>query len=282
MNAETPATLAKRTVPFVEGRFDDFPAEDYHAIEAMSTGGAKKILRSPAHFRLARDTPNEPTDAMEFGTAVHCGVLEPDDFDARICIAPEVNKRTNAGKAEWSYFQQCNEGKIILSADDMARARKCIDAVRMHPAAQRLLEGGQNEVSLFWHDGRYKVPCKCRFDILNYGGGVDLKTTQDASPEGFGRSIAQYLYHAQGAHYNSGAEHILNASLEFFAFIAVESEPPHCVACYTLPTNAMLAGSRLIAEALARYAAALDAGKWPGYPETIQPIQLPRWATRFD
>jgi exodeoxyribonuclease VIII len=111
---------------------------------------------------------------------------------------------------------------------------------------------------------------------------TDIKTCQDASPEAFARSAASYLYHVQAAHYFSAAEHIRGETPRFWAFICVESEPPHSVACYVLPGAAVLAGTQLMSKALERYAAALAAGKWPGYPETIDTLPFPKWALKFD
>lgn len=279
MNA--PTELAVAVPEFAVGAFPDMPAEQYHRIEAMSASGAKKILRSPAHYRLTRDTPNEPTEAMEFGTVVHCGVLEPEQLAERVVRGERFDRRTKDGKAAHAAFQAAHAGKIILDPEAHARALACIEAVHAHPSARRLLDGAQTELSLFWSDGQYRVPCKCRFDGVNHGGGIDLKTTTDASPEAFARSIASFQYHVQAAHYLSGAEHVLDETPAFFAFIAVESEPPHAVACYVLEPNGILAGQRLMAEALARYRDALAAGSWRAYPDTIETLQLPRWATRF-
>jgi hypothetical protein len=289
MNAPDTAALLAGPAPepqtwatFTPGVFEAIPGDEYHAVEAMSASGAKKMLRSPQHYRLNRDQPGQPTDAMQFGTIVHCGVLEPDELDRRVCIAPKVDKRTTAGKLRWAEFVATAIGRIVVDQDDYDRARRCVDAVLAHPSASRLIEGAQRELSLFWLDGEYKVPCKARYDIHSHGGVSELKTTQDASPDGFAKQIANLNYHVQGAHYCSGREHVLNETPAFFAFIAVESEPPHVVACYTLPPVAIQAGRRLMDEALARYRDALAAGKWRGYPETIQAIDLPRWALRFD
>lgn len=267
---------------FAPGVFHDMPGEVYHAIEAMSASGAKKMLRSPRHYRLMRETPNEPTAAMQFGSVVHAGVLEPETLESCVAVLPEVNRRTNAGKAMIADFEALNPGRILLDAAEYARALACIKAVHAHRGASTLLDGGEREVSLFWNDGRYGVPCKARLDIRSHGGITDLKTTQDASPEGFAKQISNLLYHVQGAFYCSASEHALNESPRFFAFIAVESEPPHAVACYALPSNAILAGLHLVNRALERYAAALAAGEWPGYPDTIDMIKLPPYALRFD
>lgn len=267
---------------FLPGVFYGMAGEQYHAIEAMSASGAKKMLQSPMHYKLARTTPNVPSPQMQFGTAVHCGVLEPERFDAAVTCAPTLDKRTKDGKAAWQAFVSCNADKVVLDADAYERANNCISAVRAHPAAAQLLKGALFEVSLFWNDARYGVPCKCRWDLFNHGGVVDLKTTPNAAPAEFARQIINFSYHVQAAHYLSGGEHVRNEAPRFFAFIVVESEPPHAVACYALPGNAILAGAHLMDRALERYAAALAVGEWPGYPDTIEQIQLPAWALKFN
>lgn len=282
MNAPEPGPERAPPPPFVPGVFRDMPAEQYHAVEAMSSSGARSILRSPAHFVLWRTERRDPSAAMQFGTAVHAGVLEPERFDRVVVMAPEFNARTAAGKADRAAFVAANAGRVILSADDFDRARRCVDAIRAHPAARALLDGAECELSLFWRDAQFGVPCKARLDARNHGGIIDLKTTTDASPEEFARSVASWGYHRQAAHYVSGCEHLLDGSPEFFAFIAAESEPPHGVACYSLPGAAILAGAHSMNRALERYAAALAAGEWPGYPSTVESLTLPKWAMRFD
>src|SRR4029077_6204270 len=255
--------------PFVPGVFHEMPSATYHAIEALSSSGCKKLQQSAAHYKAMRDQVSVPSAAMQFGTVCHAGVLEPDTFDQVVAIAPDCDKRTVAGKATWANFYSANEGRIVLSAADHDRARRCVDAVNAHPAARRLLEGSKREVSLFWNDDVYQVPCKVRFDAANHGGLIDLKTCPDASPDSFRKAIANFLYHLQSAFYMKGAEAVLGEWPRFFAFIAVEAEPPHAVACYALPDEAIQVGLRLRAKALERYAEALKTGTWPGYPDTI-------------
>lgn len=274
---------ALQPAEFVPGLFPAMPASVYHGIEAMSASGAKKMLRSPQHYKLMRTQASTPTAAMEFGTVVHAGVLEPETLNDCVAVMPPgINKRTKEGKAVLERFVADNPGKILLDGDDWFRAEACIKAVREHPAAAKLLDGGERELSLFWNDRKHGVPCKSRLDAFNHGGVIDLKTTQDASPEQFARQIASYLYHMQGAFYCSAAEHVMGEAPAFFAFIAVESEPPHAVACYVLPSNAIMAGAHLCSIALTRYAHALATGEWPGYSETIDVITLPAWATKFN
>lgn len=269
---------------FVPGHFPNMPGETYHAIEAMSSGGIKKMIRNAGHYRLMRTVKKPSTEAQIFGTAVHAAVLEPLRFNDLVALAPEINRRTNAGKAMWAECEALNPGKVILDPPDYSRVLACAAAVRRHPAAAYLLDGATFETSLFWNDGKWKVPCKARPDIISRGGMTDLKTIDDASADAFARTVAASanLWHAQAAHYISGAEHVLNSSPEFFAHIAVEDEPPHFVAVYQLPTPAILAGMHIANIALERYQRALESGAWEGYPATMERLPFPRWALRFN
>jgi hypothetical protein len=297
MNDAAPFALTELHKALAPGCYDALPAAAYHAQECMSASGAKKILRSQAHYRLMRTKPNKPTATMEFGTSVHDGALEPHAFASRVLSAPgDAPKRPTSAQLKaknpsletldaieyWRRFDASSAGKIVLSVDEFARARRCIDAVQSHPAAQHFLAGAVIERSLIWRDKLYDVPCKARLDISNHGGVIDLKTTDDASPEAFSKSIGSYEYHLQAWSNFSGSEHVLNATPEFFAFICVESDEPHCVAVYTLGRDSIMAGSRLWDEALSRYRAALDTGRWLGYPETINEINAPRWKLKYD
>lgn len=271
MNAALPSSLVA----------DDMPFADYRAHEALSQSGARKLLRSPAHFVTDRERPAEPTAAMRFGSAVHCAVLESEAFRDRYAKAPKCDNRTTAGRAMHEQFLLNAAGKVALSEDEFETVQSCALAVRDHPGAMRLLQGARVEVSAFWQDRQHDVPCKARFDALSHGGIVDLKTATDASKDAFARSIATYGYDLQAAFYSIGHEHVLDATPEFYALIAVETEPPFAVACYELGSASIMAGMRMAEEALARYAQCRKADRWPGYADTIEPIDTPGWARKF-
>ena len=275
----------------------DLPAQDYFAAEGLSFHGALKLLKTPAHYRFDVEHPKESTPDQIFGQVVHCGVLEPDRFSADVIAAPtdapkrptsvQINAKkpspeTLAAIAFWRDFNAAAEGKIVLPAAEYDRAIRCIQAVRAHPGAARLLAGATTEVSLFWRDAEFGIPCKARIDAMSCGGNIDLKTTNDAGPEGFGIMVARNSWNAQGAHYASGAEHVLNESPRFHALIAVEDEEPHAVAVYVLDVPSLLAGQHLMRIAAERYREARQSGKWKAYPDLIQTLHLPKWALRFD
>jgi hypothetical protein len=66
------------------GLVRDLPAEQYHAIEAMSSTGLRLFARSPWHWK--NRVPVTPTKAMLNGTLAHCAQLEPDAMAARYVV----------------------------------------------------------------------------------------------------------------------------------------------------------------------------------------------------
>ena len=270
MNAPLPVAAA--------GIRYNMPEAEYHALDALGSTDIKRLLRSPAHFRAGRDASSEPTAAQQLGTAIHLAVLEPARFAAETVAAPKFDRRTNAGKAAAAEFEALHAGKALLEPADFDIVRRVADSVHAHPGARELLNGGLSEVSLRWTDPQTGAPCKARIDRYRPDGGiVDLKSAEDASPAGFARAIARYAYAAQAAHYRRGAE-LVAGPVPFFAFIAVEKDPPYAVGVYVLDDAAIDAAFARVAAAYERYMSCVQAGQWPAYSPLIEPITPPAWA----
>lgn len=261
----------------------DMPAERYHAIQAMSAGGLKRMRQSPAHFYGMqldpnRPQPGEPTPAMKNGTLVHCCIFEPAAVDERYVVKPDgMNFSTKDGKA-WRDAQ----AREIVEAEQMASAKAQAAALRRLPEIGALLSDGYGEASAFWIDDETGELCKCRPDWTSPAGDgvilVDGKTCQDASPDGFSRAIWNMDYWLQAAWYSDGFTAATGLRVHGFVFAAVESSWPHAAAAYMLGDDALDKARAENRRLLNLYAECKRAGVWPGYQESIQPIALPAWA----
>ena len=281
--------------PFVPGVFTDLPHDDYLKLDALSSSGIKRLLQSPMHYQYDREHPKEATDSMLIGTALHMAVLEPDRYADSVIVVPDdapkrpTSAQWRAAKPSpasvaamqwWTEFESRAAGKLLLDAEQAAKVEGMAGAVRRHPVHDELLRDGTPETSFLWRDARTELPCKARFDFLrNDGIALDLKSCMDASPEGFVRSVSTFRYHIQNAFYNSAHEHLRDASLRAFIFIAVENIAPYGCACYVLEPNAIMFGASRCDEAILLYAEAKRSGYWRGYSQRINPLTLPRWAT---
>ncbi len=245
------------------------PADEYHAIDAVSNSLITQILRSPAHARAYLTQQREPTKAMEFGTAFHAAILEPLSF-ARTYDVFDGDRRTKAGKEE--YERLTSSGIKLLSADDMATIQGMMQSVHSHVAAAELLREGEAELSVTWTDDATGLPCKCRPDWWIGDTLVDVKTTDDASPEGFARAIAKYGYHRQAAWYLQGT------GAARFKFIAVEKTAPYAVGVYELDALSLNQGASECDRALSIWNDALIRSSYTAYSEDCELISLPNWA----
>lgn len=249
-------------------------ADDYHRHPAVSKSMLDRIARSPLHLQAYLRDPDMPeeTPAMRFGTAVHTAVLEPVRF-ARQYAAFTGDKRTTAGKAAFAELEA--RGAIVLKTDEYDAVCEIARAVRQHDLAGDLLADGAAEASVFWNDDATGVECRCRPDWLRQDGIViDLKTTTDASPEAFARSVVNYRYHVQAAHYLAGTD------AQRFVFIVVEKEAPYAIALYELDANALALGRELRVRDLTTYATCAEFDHWPGFPAAVQTLKLPGWASK--
>lgn len=254
---------------------------EYHAHSAVSKSGLDMVRRSPLHYWNRYLNPDRviepPTPAMVLGSALHARVLEPHLFDDEYIVAPEgIDRRTKEGKLLWADFEAQAEGRTVLKAEDAAHIEAMAAAVHRHPAARTILRiPGQCEQSYFWIDPETGEECKCRPDWHSDDRRLiaDVKTTEDASPAGFGRSVIKYRYNVQAAFYQQGL------GAEQFVFIAVEKKPPYAVAVYATPQSAIDRGLRDAMEDLRRIATCRAANVWPAYGDEIQGLRLPSWFT---
>ena len=180
-------------------------------------------------------------------------------------------------KAEW---EKVNEHRTILNPEQWKTIHAMRDALMAHPAANALLTGipGKAEKSVYWIDATTGVLCRCRPDWWRDDNLiVDLKTTEDASPEGFARSIAKFRYDVQDAFYTDGVQQATGKRPKAFVFIAVEKKPPYGVGVYVLDSETKDLGRAQYQHDLRVYAECVRSGEWPGYGDKIQTISLPGW-----
>lgn len=258
---------------FQTGIFDGIPNKNYHATEGLSSSGLKRLAQSPAHYREYKLNPPEPTPSMAFGTAVHLAVLENGLDNGGILLAPGSTRSTSLYKD----FVKANPTAICLLEDEYSRVGSIVTAVKNHPTARELLSGGKAEQSAFWEqDG---ILCKCRPDYLrNDGTVIDLKTTGDASPEEFQRSIVKWGYHWQSAWYLDGLSKLLDKPLENFVHLVVETTAPFGIGIYVLDNGSLDKAREDISKLITRYTDSLHTGEWPAYSTAIQNIGIPHWA----
>lgn len=270
------------------GIIHDMTNADYHATSAVSNSVLSSIARSPAHcyaLHIAEDRkPMQTTPAFFAGTLAHCAILEPAALLDRYMLKPEgLDMRTKEGKA-WKAALPA--GVLTIDADEYATALAQRDAVHGVPELAELLGAGVAEVSAFWRDDETGLQCKCRPDwVHTLSDGrvilVDVKTTTDASPQQFSRTVWRYGYHRQAAWYSAGYARAAGVEVAGFVFAAVTNARPFIAAAHTLDDDYLRIGQDECRSLLDEYADCKLTGRWPAFPG-MNLLSPPAWAVAGD
>jgi exodeoxyribonuclease VIII len=261
------------------GIYYDISFEDYLAIDAVNSSTLKDVaMRSLEHAKYNRDHPKE-SDALAKGKLFHTITLQPEKFRSEYAIAPKCDRRTKAGKEAWADFLDEADGKLAVTQNDYTEVFAMRKKIYEHPAAIQFVQNGKAEVTCVWEDKQTGLLCKARGDYehRNFYTIVDLKSTKIASPGGFSREMRTFGYHIQAGFYTDGWKAVTGENHDF-VIVASEKSAPFTVGVYLVNEHTIEAGQRAYRRALDCYAEALETGKFTGYSQDIEPIDIPIWA----
>lgn len=284
---------------------------------AISKHGLDSFSISPLHYWTWNVNPNrspkKDTPASLLGSAIHTSILEPERFETEYMAEPAESDYPNALVSADDYKQACKklglkvtgtkpdlkaslkatagftgtffdevyddltQGKRVLKIEDMRVCKIIAARVRKHPTLGHLFKDGLAERSMFWKDPDTGVLCRARPDWLVSDTIVDVKSTKDASPSGFQRSIMKYRYHVQAAFYMDGLEQLTGIRPDAFVFAAWEKISPYASGVYYAQQDLVEAGRKEYKRLLVDYARCLESDTWPGYSQEALPIGLPEW-----
>lgn len=297
------APIAPVVVLPAPGAYPDIPFAVYRQWPAVNKSSLDYIQdRSPLHCQHAQLAPSKDTDALRIGRGFHTLMLEGEER-----YADEFKIGTDCSATVKSTGRPCeNSGSLIgidgrwycrtkghaplgsyepentLTLDQDAAIRGMIGGMRRCTGAREFIEAaGPNELSIVWKDVETGLMCKARIDMVreSWNSIGDLKTTEDASREGFTRSIDKWGYHRQGAFYLRGA-HEVGIDCEYFSILPVEKEEPFAAGAYKLLSDGIGAGDEQIGKLLKVYAQCVETDHWPAYSDGFEDISISDWEMR--
>lgn len=219
---------------------------------------SKLSEKSPAHFRYWLHNKPEPTAAMKIGSAIHSAILTPEWFMRDYVIAPNVDRRTKAGKEMFKEFYDNNLKKIITHKEKDI-INDLVHTVKQDRFVKNLLSDGKPEQIVVFQDEKTGIKCKSMIDYLkNDGTIIDIKTTQDAGA-GFIHSVNKYKYHKQAAFYMDA----VGASK--FYIVAIEKTKPYALNVFELSKETIQEGRNLYRDELSMMAQCIEQNYWPSY-----------------
>ena len=249
--------------------------EAYHARPEISSSDVKAVAaKSLAHWK---GKVWKESSAFALGSAVHALVLEAEN---NLVMRGPEDRRGNKWKE--AKLAADLDGKILLTEGDYDLAQAIAAPIINHEVVKGWIADPSfvAEASFFAEDYLTGVKMKCRPDGYLVGSGIvfDIKTTRDASPEGFPREIRNYNYDLQASYYLRCLQQA-GYMATTFVFVAVEKEPPYAVCLHALTEGYLgVADARVTAtlEKISRAEASnLFTTGWP----LINVVDLPRWQT---
>jgi exodeoxyribonuclease VIII len=220
-----------------DGIYTDISDEEYFGDKSrVNCSTLKKVIMSGGSTAYLKEIV-KPTKAMRIGTAFHTLVLEPNEFDNRFIVIPDVSFATKEGKAYKEKYSDCvfadekdrdsDDGKVVVikepDYDDLQNLKTglLVGADGRATLADHLLRqpGDVEAVVLFTYLG---VPCKIKIDkLLEDYHCLDVKTCLSCKADDFARASFDRGYFIQSAFYKLAFKCLADADVKF-TFLAVE------------------------------------------------------------
>ncbi len=262
----------------------DMSFEEYKAIDAVNNSTLKLVAVSPALVLWDKECPkdDEDDDAGVFGNALHCIVLEPNEFDKRYAVAPTSPRNTKEGKAEHAEFELTVGDRIVIGAKDKRKLVLMWGSVMAHPEARAIIDACKKEVTYICDHGTHKT--KSRHDLnskkLRISG--DLKSIDPGNKpfaKAWADAVEERCYDEQEAHYRHDFKHETGEDLKDFFFIAVSKRKTlgrYETHVMRLTKEQRENGEKLRKRNTKRYLECLKSGKFPG----IETTETPKFSNR--
>lgn len=248
--------------------------DEYHADKnAISSTDVKTVINQTLfHWK---NSVRKVSTAFDLGTALHSVLLEP---EKDLVVKGPKDRRGNAWKD--LYAEAEAEGKVLLTEGDYYEVEAMQRAVLFTPPAADLVcdENMVPEASFFVQCPETGLTLKCRPDGLLQERGIvfDIKTTQDASPNGFARAVSQYAYDVQSAFYTYVLS-LCGITVDRFLFVAVEKSAPYCVQVHELSNFYSAQAHVRMMQGLRQIAKAIETEDFGTHWPDVNVIELPKW-----
>jgi hypothetical protein len=241
---------------------------NYRQAIGLSGSQLGLLAECPVKFRYLQDNPKEATDAMVFGTLCHEALLEPNTISGRYSVMLEaVNYKRNTNEGKVNYAALEGRGLPLISESDLREAQAMASVARLNPIVRQLLSlSPLIEHEMYWDE--LEVSCKGKVDLYcpKLNVLVDVKTSNDISPDKFYWKAYDYGYLLQMCHYQSGLKQTLGLdSYPGLMIIAMETEAPYVVEVYTIDQEDIDKAHTKRRELLENYKGYMSSGIWPGY-----------------
>lgn len=260
----------------------EMPDYEYHDKKKhphISSSDVKTVYGKSLLHWVGQEYKESPT--LEMGKAVHSLILE---YEKQAVVRGPSDRRGNKWKEAKQQAEQ--KGKILLTERDYDTALEIAESALFNSEFLRSKISNKNfisEASIFTRCKKTGMLIKCRPDGLiipesDKGKGeiLDIKTTHDASPNGFQRELRKYNYDLQIAFYLHTMRCASLPCSEMY-LVAIEKTPPYAVGVHVLSEIYIKHAEKRMIQTLEKMKhAEVSQDFSTGWPE-INQVHLPAW-----
>jgi len=265
-----PTAEILRNTP-IKPRSSRMSFDEYCELDGLNASLIKRLNKSLNHYLAA---PLEQSASMAKGVAIHDSIelrLAGKSFAEKYVVAPNVDRRTKAGKEEYDKFV-ATETRTILKEEDYNDVILMTESIFKHPEFWRIVPDAEVEQVITWQENGIRAKARLDYSCEPIQTVVDLKSAQDASPYGFKKAITRYSYDIQANWYRRAYQSVTGHYPEFLFLVVENSEPYNC-AVYKLSEELLHSAELKINNSLELYKAYLNGEIYSkGYHEDIMEL----------
>lgn len=258
----------------------------------------REIDACPRRWKMSDGLEKEPTEGMLWGTLVDALVLNPAKTRQIVAVSPQEYDDAKGERKPWNWNatvckewrnQNTKGGQIVASHTKWAQVQ--LAAQRLHDDAvvMDLLAVSTTQVAVnaeYVTKGGLIIPVGGLLDIVprvkdaHYSKVLaDLKTTDSADPDKWGRTVFSGGYHVQAAFYLDLYNAATGEGRNQFLHLVQERDAPYEVGRRVLAEEFIQIGRATYERAIEKYAECLTSTKWPGYDDAQDNQSLDGWTT---
>ena len=239
----------------------------------LSYSSLKEFAKSPRHYLDYLNRKKETTPAMLFGSMVHCLLLEPEKFEKDFAVMGSVDRRTKDGKEAYAKFVEETAGREVVMQNDYNDAKALADNVLSNPKIKQYIDNCHQREHEF-RVGMWGLPIRGFFDGVADDYILEIKTTQDATPDTLIKDFYNRQYHLQAGIYNL-------VSSKPIKYLIIETKAPYDSYIANTSTDYIEKGQKLLSSVLEKFDKCMNENAWDkGYEYHAGEISiyLPSWA----
>lgn len=295
---------------YEDGIYSDITIEDYHHSKGISATTIKWARESLKHYDWYRRglITVEKKPHYDFGNAFELALLAHEEYLKKVAVIPDsewievvmqddpkiVSPRgTKLYKKLSEEWHAQQDGKYLIQEtgkESFETIEEMLSSCYQDKVIQALIKNTEYQLSLYWTDPDTGIQLKTRPDFCKRKKNVivNLKTTEDGSPEGFARDIGKFNYGLQAAIETRGAVATgLMETVDTYLWLVVEKVPPFNASLYEFDKVDAQFFDDELSFLLGKIKKAKDEKFYPGYSDFadnehgILTAKIPLWAKRL-